>query len=321
MTSRRAFLGGAASALLLAGSGGMSPALARQPRQVRIGYQKEGILAVVKQRATIEARLAKLGVTRVRWVVFQYGPPMLEALGAGAIDVASVGDTPPVFAQAAGADVVYVAQTPATQNAIVVKANGPVQTVADLEGRRVAIARGSSSHSFAVQALRRGGLSLGDVVPVYLGPAEAVAAFDRGEVDAWTIWDPYFALAELRHGARPIATTADHPTRSFYLANRSFAEQQGRLLAAIVDELRATYRWADRNRRRVATLVAQVTGIDRAAQQRTIDRLRIELTAMDAAAIAEQQATADTFRSLGLIERSIVVRDAVWQHPPARRAG
>ncbi|WP_374446871.1 aliphatic sulfonate ABC transporter substrate-binding protein [Stella sp.] len=314
MTSRRAFLGAAAGALVLAGSG-LRPAAARgQPRELRIGYQKEGILAVVRQRGTLEARLAKLGGGKVRWVAFPFGPPMLEALGAGSIDLGSVGDTPPVFAQSAGAPIVYVASTPATQNAILVRPDSPVRSVTELAGKTIAIARGSSSHNFTIQALGRAGLAFGAITPAYLGPAEALAAFTRGEVDAWTVWDPYVAMAELDHGARPIAATeTDRPGNSFYLANRQFADRHGRLLAAILDELRRTYRWADRHRGRVATLISQITGVDPAAQERTIRRLRIELRPMDDAATAEQQKIADAFHALALIPRPIRVAEAVWR--------
>lgn len=321
MTSRRAFLGAAAGALVLAG-GGLGPALARgMPREVRIGYQKEGILAVVKQRGVLEARLAKLGVGKVRWVAFPFGPPMLEALGAGSIDIASVGDTPPIFAQSAGAPIVYIACVPATQNAILVRGDSALRSVADLRGRTVAIARGSSSHNFAMQALAKAGLGFADITPVWLGPADAVAALTRREVDAWTVWDPYVAVAERQHGARAIATTPDdRPGNSFYLANRGFAERHGRLLSAILEELRTTYRWADRNRRRVAAAIAEITGVDRAAQERTIGRLRIALKPMDPAVVAEQQEIADAFHALKLIAHPIQVRDAVWSKPRGSRA-
>jgi sulfonate transport system substrate-binding protein len=316
MTSRRAFLGAAAGALILPGALLGGAAASGLPAEVRIGYQKEGILAVVKQRATIEARLAQLGAITVRWVEFQYGPPMMEALGAGSIDIGSVGDTPPIFAQAAGAPVVYIAHTQAAQHGILVPANSAVRGVADLKGKTVAIARGSSAHNFTIQALKKAGLAFGDVRPAYLAPAEFVPAFTGGTVDAWAVWDPYFALAELRHGGRAIATSAvDYPSNSFYLANRAFAERQGRVLAAVVDELRLTYVWADQNRAQVAALIAEVTGVELPAQERTVRRLRIELEPIDDAAIAQQQEIADSFAALGLLPRPIVVRDAVWRHP------
>ncbi|BBK32719.1 NitT/TauT family transport system substrate-binding protein/sulfonate transport system substrate-binding protein [Stella humosa] len=319
MTSRRAFLGAAAGALVMAGGLSRPASAAGLPGEFRIGYQKEGVLAVVKQRGGLETRLAGLGVPNVRWVEFSFGPPMMEALGSGAIDLASVGDTPPVFAQAAGANVVYVASTPAAENAIVVPAGSPVSSLAELKGRKVAMARGSSSHNFTFQALKKVGLTFDDITPVFLGQAEASQAMGRGEVDAWAIWDPYFALAELRQGARAIATSATHyPSNSFYLASRVFSDRYGALLGTVIDELRLAYVWADQNRAQAATLIAQATGVEPAAQERTLMRLGIELKPMDEAVIAQQQAIADVFHGLGLIARPIVVRDAVWRQSAAR---
>lgn len=318
MKSRRLFLSVMAGAVALAGIAAQPAVSAELPKEFRVGFQKGGILAVVKQRGAIESRLAKLGVPNVRWIEFQFGPPMMEALGLGSIDIGSVGDTPPIFAQTAGAAVVYVAYTPATANAILVAENSTIRSVADLKGKKVAIARGSSSHNFTLQALKKNGLAFGDITPAYLSPADAIAAFARGSVDAWTVWDPYFALAELRNKARPIATTAeDYASNSFYLANKNFAVKYGETLAAVVEELQATFAWADKNRDEVATLISEVTGVEIAAQKRTIDRTVIELNPIDDKVIAQQQEIADTFRALELIPRPIVVKDAVWRAPKA----
>ena len=194
------------------------------PKEFRIGYQKSGILIVARQQGGLEARLKALGVENVKWVEFQFGPPIMEALGLGALDVGAAGDTPPVFAQAAGAKVVYVAATPAQQSAILVPQASPIQSLAELKGKKLAFAKGSSSHNFVVQALAKAGLAYTDVTPVFLNPADAVAAFARGSVDAWAVWDPFFALAEKRHNARVLTTTKGIlDSNSFYLANSEFA--------------------------------------------------------------------------------------------------
>ena len=203
--------------------------------EFRVGYQKgAAILVIAKQRQVFEKRLKELGVEHVEWVEFQFGPPLLEALGAGAIDIGLVGDTPPIFAQSAGADLVYVASAPASASAILVPEGSPIQSVADLKGKKVGIAKGSSSQNLTIQALAKHGLSFKDIEPVYLAPADAVAAFTTNQVDARTIWDPYLAIAETLHGARPIATTDEEGlgSNSFYLANRGFAESHPDVLQA-----------------------------------------------------------------------------------------
>lgn len=311
MITRRTALGG-----LLAASEGAARAANDAPREFRIGYQKSGILVVARQQGTIEARLKALGVESVRWIEFQYGPPIMEALGLGAVDLGAAGDTPPVFGQVAGARIVYAAATPAQQSAILLPPDSTIRTLADLKGRRLAFAKGSSSHNFVVQALAKAGLTPSDVTPAYLNPADAVAAFSRGSVDAWAVWDPYFALAELRHNAKVLTTTEGVlESNSFYLANREFAAQHPAVLKAALDGLRQSTEWAAANRDKLAEAISEVTGVEIEAQRRSVARLAIELTPVTDRIVRSQQGIADTFLQLGLVPRAITVRDAVWTAP------
>lgn len=313
MITRRTALGGLLAAPALAGA---ARAAAETPREFRIGYQKSGILVVARQQGTIEAKLTAQGVESVKWVEFQYGPPIMEALGIGALDIGAAGDTPPVFAQVAGARIVYAAATPAQQSAILLPPDSPIRTLADLKGKRLAFAKGSSSHNFVVQALAKAGLTPSDVTPAYLNPADAVAAFSRGSVDAWAVWDPYFALAELRHNAKVLTTTEGVlESNSFYLANRDFAAQHPAVLKAALDGLRQSTEWAAANRDKLAEAISEVTGVEIEAQRRSVARLAIELTPVTDRIVQSQQGIADTFLRLGLVPRAITVRDAVWTAP------
>lgn len=313
MITRRAALGGLLTA---AGLTRTAIAAADVPKEFRIGYQKSGILVMARQQATLETRLKALGVDSVRWIEFQYGPPIMEALNLGSIDFGAAGDTPPVFAQAAGAKIVYAAVTPAQQSALLVPQDSPIRGLGDLKGKKIAFAKGSSSHNFVVQVLAKAGLGYGDIVPIYLNPADAVAAFSRGSVDAWAVWDPYFALAEIRHKARVVTTTEGIlASNSFYLANSDFAARYPGTLKAALEDLGRTTEWAAQNRDKVAAAISDVTGVEIEAQSRAVGRAQIYLAPVGEAAIQSQQAIADTFHKLGLIPRPIAVRDAVWTAP------
>lgn len=313
MTTRRKFIAGSIGALAV------SPvAIAQVPREFRVGYQKGGLFSVVKSQGVFEARLKPLGVETVKWVEFQFGPPLLEALGLGAVDIGTVGDTPPIFAQAAGANVVYVAATPASQSALLVPEASPIRTLADLKGRKVAFAKGSSSHNLTVQLLAKGGLAYSDITPLHLAPADAAAAFASGNAEAWTIWDPYFAIAQRRGGVRVLATDRDvTPSNSFYLANRSFTAKQPAVLQAVLEEVGKVTGWAAANRDKLAEAISSVTGVELAAQKIAVDRAVIAFGPVTDAHVAQQQAIADSFVKLGLIPKAIVVRDAVWKGPSA----
>lgn len=310
MTTRRAVLGALAAIPLTRAT---ARASAEIPREFRIGYQKSGVLVVARQQGTIEANLKALGVEAVKWVEFQYGPPLMEALGLGSVDFGAVGDTPPIFAQVAGAKVVYAAATPASQSAILVSADSPIRSLADLKGRRLAFARGSSSHNFVVQALAKAGLAPSDVQQTFLQPADAVAAFARGSVDAWAVWDPYFAIAERRHSGRVLTTTQGVlDSYSFYLANRDFAARHPAVLKAAVDAVGQTVAWSAANRDKLAAAISEVTGVDLDIQSHAVARLKIEIGPMTDAIVQSQQTIADTFHKLGIVPRHVAVRDIVW---------
>jgi len=312
MLTKRDFLLAALATGLLTASG-----VSAAPKEFRIGYQKSsGILVATRQQQAMETRLKTLGVTNVRWVEFQFGPPLLEALSSGAIDIGAVGDAPPILAQSAGADLVYVASAPATQNALLVPKESPIKTVAELKGKKIAFGKGSSSHNLVVQALRQAGLKYSDIEPAFLTPADAAAAFATGRVDAWAIWDPYYAIAQQRHNARALVTTNDGlGSHSFYLANRSFANSNPDVLSAALDELRKVTAWAAKNRDKLASITAEVTGVSFEAQKTATDRYPLEFNPLTEPVLNQQQAIADAFFEIGLIPKKITVRDIVWTAP------
>lgn len=156
---------------------------------LRIGYQKGGgLLAVLKAQGTLEQALGVQGY-QVSWREFQAGPQLLEALNAGSVDVGYTGSPPPIFAQAAGIDLVYLGAEPASEKveAIVVPNGSALHAVSELKGKKVAVQKGSSANFLLVAALNKAGLTLKDIQPVYLAPADARAAFANGSVDAWAI--------------------------------------------------------------------------------------------------------------------------------------
>ncbi|UMY16614.1 aliphatic sulfonate ABC transporter substrate-binding protein [Methylobacterium organophilum] len=312
---RRGFLAGALAAGLPLGAA--SPARAGEEKVFRIGYQKNGILVVAKQRGSVEERLARLGWS-VRWTEFSFGPPLLEAANVGGIDFGQTGDAPPIFAQGAGADIVYAAAQEAGGSgaAILLPKGSEIRSLAELKGKRVAFAKGSSAHNFTIAALEKAGLTYRDIEPVTLAPADAAAAFARGSVEAWTIWDPYFAVAEAGEGVRvlTLATDVARPN-NFFLAHAGFARRQGVVLAEAIEALAGVARWCEAHRDEVAALLSKGTGVPLAATRRAVDRTDYVIGPMSPAAVAEQQRIADRFHALGLIPKPIRVADAVWPAP------
>lgn len=287
------------------------------PRSLRIGYQKSGPLLLLKGTGALEKRLAGKGVS-VTWTEFTSGPPLLEALNVGSLDFGTTGDTPPIFAQAAGADLLYVGRhaNQGRVSAVLVKADGPVKTIGDLKGRKVAFVKGSNANNIVVQVLAKAGLTYKDIQPVNLSPADARAAFERGSIDAWAIWDPYFALAERQPGVR-VLTTAEGivESSSFFLAGRAFTQANPDVLSIVLEELDRVGAWAEANIDTVAEILARVNGLDLDVQKVAAARASYRVGPVEDAHVKTQQAIADTFAQLGLIPKPLTIRNVVWTPP------
>jgi sulfonate transport system substrate-binding protein len=226
-----------------------------------------------------------------------------------------VSPTPPIFAQAAHADLVYIAARPSTgdSSAVLVPPGSALRTLHDLKGRKVAFARGSSAQNLTLAALEKAGLTFSDIQPISLAPADAAAAFAHGDVDAWTIWDPYYAIAEARPGVRVLASSKDiTPQNSFYLASRAYATQMPHVLEKVVVGLGSVGTWCDANKPDVARLLSAGTGVPLPEMTRAIDRTSFRSVPMTEALIADQQRIAKRFSDLHLIPSKLNVRDYAW---------
>jgi len=303
-----------AAALAATLAGGLPRARAESAHELRIGYQKSAALLVLqKAQGTLEKRLAPLGVA-VKWVEFPAGPQLLEGLNVGAIDVGFVGEAPPIFAQAAGARFVYVGNDPASPaaEALVVPKASPLNSVAELKGKRVALNKGSNVHYFLVKLLERHGLKYGDIVPVFLPPADARAAFERGAVDAWVIWDPFLSAVEKQVGARQLADGAGVVNNySFYLAQADYARDNPGVLKALFDGVSEAARAVQADIPKAAAQIAPLQGLDVAVVESSLRRYRFGVVPLTPQVAAEQQKIADAFRELDLIPRPIRIADAL----------
>lgn len=313
-----------ALAVLLVGAAALAVSLLAMPvahaqtKEVRIGYQKYGTLIILKARGTLEKRLAPLG-TSVKWVEFAFGPPLLEAINVGAIDYGTVGEAPPIFALAAGADLVYIANEPPalTAEGILVRKDSPIKTPADLKGKKVAVAKGSNANYLLVKVLEKAGLKWTDIQPIYLPPADARAAFETGAVDAWSIWDPFLASGQTQIGAQIIADAKGVANNyQYFLASRSYAQKNADIIKAIVEETAKIDEWGGRNKKEVGAFLAREVGLDAATAELAASRLAYGIKPISTEVLADQQRVADTFYEFKLIPKEVTVKDAVLKPAP-----
>jgi len=309
--TRRAFLAGVGASLVTAAL----PVFAdTRAKELRIGYQKAAnTLVLLKSHQTLEKRLAPQGIT-VKWTEFPAGPQLLEGLNVGAIDFGYVGEAPPVIAQAAGANFVYTAYEIPTPHAegILVRQDAPIRSIADLKGKKIALNKGSDVHWFLVAALQKAGVKYTDVQTVFLPPADARAAFERGAIDAWAIWDPFLEAAKRQSNARLLADGSGIVSHhQFFLSARPYAQQNGDVLASVLDEVGKEGDWVRGHYAEAAAQLAPIQGLDASVIEAGLRHYAHVYKPIDAQVLAEQQRIADTFTELRIIPTKIVTKDAV----------
>jgi sulfonate transport system substrate-binding protein len=296
-----------------AGGSGAGSTGAGAPIELRIGYQRGGIWSLLKAQQTLEKYFGTRA--KITWTLFPSGPPLLEALNANSVDIGSAGDTPPIFAQAAGTPLRYVASQSSNGagSAIIVPKDSAVKGVADLKGKKVAFTKGSASNLLIVRALRKFGLDYKDIEPVYLQPPEARAAFQGGSIDAWVIWNPFLEAAKQELGAREIINGADvSRTKGYILARDTFVDQHPEVVRELIDQAQKANEWGFKNRDEYAKVLEKETGIAADIWKAGFTTEYVKYEPINEEAIKYQQEVADIFYELKLIPNKLDIRSAVW---------
>ncbi|KWV32728.1 MULTISPECIES: aliphatic sulfonate ABC transporter substrate-binding protein [Micromonospora] len=261
---------------------------------LRVGYQRFGGLSLVK---------ARNAAPDVQWSLFESGPALTEALKAGAIDIGQVGEAPPVFAAAAKIPFSVIGTSaPIPQGeAVLVKQSSGLKTFADLRGRTVALNKGSNVHWLLVRLLAANNMTLKDLNVKYLKPAEGRPAFDNGQIDAWIIWDPYFALAE-QPGVKVLAdATGLASNREYVLAAPGAVRDRADDVRAFLTTYRQVTDWGIAHPGERAAVLAPELKIPLDVTTRALARSARPLAPVTPAVGAELQAIADGFTTLDLV--------------------
>ncbi|MFJ5226473.1 ABC transporter substrate-binding protein [Streptomyces sp. NPDC088400] len=305
---------GASSANDSGGSGGSQGRTdGKGSLTLKVGDQKGGAEAVLRAAGELDDLPYK-----VSWSTFSSGPPLLEAVNAKAVDVGSVGNTPPVFAAGAGSKIKVVAAThgDARGDAILVRKDSPLKKASDLKGKSVAVAQGSSAHYQLIASLRKAGLGLDDIKVKLLQPADALAAFTSGQVDAWAVWDPY--TSQVLHGGQGRALTDGRGVvngLNFQVAAPAALENKKKSAAIgdFVQRLRRAQDWVYDHPEEWAKVWSKDTGLP---YEVALDAVKLSHgtrvpVALDKPAVDSEQKIADTFAELKLIPRRFDFADYV----------
>lgn len=284
-----------------------------EQKTIQIGYQKFGTLNFLKAQETLEKELEPHGFT-VKWTEFPGGPQLLEALNVGSLDFGHTGEAPPIFAQSADAPLIYYANEPSNPKgeAIIVPKDSSIKNVEDLKGKKIALNKGSNVHYLLVKALEKHGVQYEDIETVFLPPADARAAFEKGAVDAWVIWDPFLAEAERKTNARIVVDGTDLVNnREFFLASEQFAKDHSDVLDIIYKEVEKAEQWVNENQLEAAEFLAPQIGMDKETLEIVLKRRTYGIEKVRNEVINDQQQIANQFYDLKLIPKEIATKDAV----------
>jgi sulfonate transport system substrate-binding protein len=272
-------------------------------------------LRVGDQQRRLETMLRAAGQLnglkyQVQWAEFPSGPPMLQAMAGGALDLGSVGDTPPIFSAAAGgtgAEVRIVAASSAggDRDQILVPGGSGITSAAQLKGRRVAVAQGSAAHLTLLLALQRAGLSWSQIDPVFLQPPQAQAAFGTHQVDAWSIWYPFIAVAVSDGGRMLVDGRPLDPGYGFLVSNVTSLRDAGASagLADLLHRVKLAQVWANAHLPEWSALYAQISGLSLAQATETERSQEATYVPVDGTVQQAEQSAADAFTTAGLIPK------------------
>lgn len=277
---------------------------------VRVGYFSAS--DITRSRGVLEKRLNPLGI-RVEWSKFTAGPQLLEGVNVGSLDIGMVGETPPIFAQAAGIPFVFIASTrPGTGEgtAIVVPKDSPVKTTADLKGRNIAFQRGTASQYFVVKALQEVGLKLSDVKHLNLIATETRAALLNNSVDAAVVSDPQLAEFQRTLLIRVVRNAKGLSTQGgYWIAQRDFVKDNPKLIKTILEEVNNVGKWTDANPREVAEIIARDVKVDVDTLEKIVKRRNATLRPITNEILAGQQEISDLFYEQKIIDKPIKVKE------------
>ncbi len=312
MNLNRRFAVGLAAFFVLIFSIGIPFTAFAQEKVVRMGHQKVGAFTLLKASGMLEEKLKPLGYT-VTWTE-SGGPQLLEGLSTGVVDFGHSGDTPPIFAQAAGGLFLYFGYAPDSpkSEAILVQKDSAINTVADLKGKKIGLNKGSNVQYFLVRALEKAGLKYTDVELVFLPPAAGRTAFEKGAVDAWAIWEPYRTAAETALGARTLTDGVGLVANNdLFFVSKSFAEANPQLIDVVLESTRDIFAQASKDIPGTAKTFSAISGFSQSVMETVLSHRGFDVHPMSQEAIAEQQRAADAFKALGLIPVAINVSNAV----------
>ncbi|MGM9944409.1 MAG: aliphatic sulfonate ABC transporter substrate-binding protein [Lysinibacillus sp.] len=284
-------------------------------KTINLGIQQVlSPLWVAKEKGWLEEAFAEVDV-EISWTEFQSGPPQFEGIAAGKLDITEVGNTPPLSGQAAGIDFKQIAllSNGETNNAILLPDGSDIQSVKDLEGKKVAVAKGSSAFGLLYAAFEKEGVDSSKVEVIQLQPDEAQPAFENGSVDAWATWEPFISYQTVGNDAKPLIKGIDVETYGamFTIARTAFTERNSDLVDIYLEVYQKATNWMTDNPQEAVQFFADLKEIDPVIVEEVLKNTPYKMQVINDKVIASQQNAADLFVEQEVFSNNIDVKEVV----------
>ncbi len=283
-------------------------------KTVTIGYQAADEVDVSRLRGQLVKKMKKQGY-KITFKEFQNGSPEMQALASGKIDYARVGDTPPVSALASGTKLTYIAEggTKASGSGVLVKKGSGINSVADLKGKTIAYTVGTSSQYMVLKTLKLAGLKTSDVKLENMDSAAAAVAFAKGKVDAWAIWDPYVAKAELTENAKLLVNGKENKAfnRSYIVSPTSYAKKNTKVSKLLIKYMEEDMKWANKNTPTLTKKMAKELKMSKSVIKKALDRRTFKISTLNSEAIKEEQDISNQFYEYKWIKTKVQIKNHV----------
>jgi sulfonate transport system substrate-binding protein len=273
----------------------------------------ETTLIVGDQKGNARAVMEASGVLKdvpykIEWKEFAAAAPLLEALGAGAIETGLVGDAPFTFAAAANVPVKAIGAIRQTGDglAVLVPKDSAIKSFDELKGKKIATGRGSIGHQLLLAALESKGWTPADVQIVFLAPADAKVAYSRGSVDAWSTWEPYISQEEVLFQSRAVLNAEGLTSGlSFIVATPNAIRDKHAELEDYLRRLTIARAWALQNADTYAQTWGKLMNVAPSVPLNWLTRSKIRIAPIDDSVAADEQKTIDLYLRAGLIKQKL----------------
>ncbi|WP_459968867.1 aliphatic sulfonate ABC transporter substrate-binding protein [Mycobacterium sp. MUNTM1] len=214
----------------------------------------------------------------VTWVLSQGSNKANEGLRSKALDFGSTGGSPALLARANGTPIKVVdVYARGEWTALVVAKNSPINSVADLKGKKVAVTKGTDPYFFLLQSLATAGLSSADIEIVNLQHADGKTALERGDVDAWSGLDPFMAETIQQQGSRIIYHNPDFNSGGVLNAREDFIAAHPDSVQLVVNTYEEARKWAKTHPAELAALLASQAKVTLSVAQEELQRTALDI--------------------------------------------